>query len=228
MGSRAGEDHKCDPQSARFSDGWRSCASAGSRRCGLKFARGVLCEARRELPRASRSHHSRAGKGRLQMLSSAGRLLRDDGCFRVRVCRRCPVRKLSGERGRRCRSTWIELLSRSARWSAAGPVCILQKVGDVGFRCREVEKVGLPDLTRVAGCVRWPAKVLLRARDLTCFVITPQAMCRRSCRKDRSSRCRAWLIPQMWGYIYTNGPCSVRNFVEYTATKLQIFSWERV
>ena len=42
MGGGSGEDHECDPEGARFSDGGRAGAAAGSGRGGIEFAGGIL------------------------------------------------------------------------------------------------------------------------------------------------------------------------------------------
>ena len=79
----AGEDHKCDPEGARLSDSWRSGTAAGSRSGGFEFAGGILREAGRRIPCASRSFDSGARGGRLSLLSSARSVLRNDGYFWV-------------------------------------------------------------------------------------------------------------------------------------------------
>ena len=64
--------------------------------------------------------------GGIPMLSSAWGLLRDDRHQRVWIRRRCGVHEVSGERDWGGGGSGIEFLQRSAGWSAAGAICVLQ------------------------------------------------------------------------------------------------------
>ena len=72
----------------------------------LSLPAGVLRETGRGIPRAPRSSDAGADCGWVQVLPSAGRVLRDDRHFRVRLQGRCFVRQISGagdRRGHACR-----------------------------------------------------------------------------------------------------------------------------
>ena len=82
--------------------------------------------------RAARPSHALPDRRRIQMFPSSGCVLRDDRHFRVRVQGRCFVCEISGAGDRSGERSRIEFLSRSAGWSAAGAVRILQEAGDPG------------------------------------------------------------------------------------------------
>ncbi len=83
MGGGAGKDHECDPEGARFFDGGRAGAAAGSGRDGVEFAGRILRAAGGGLPGEAGSLDPGAGGGGVSVFSSAGSLLRDDGYFSI-------------------------------------------------------------------------------------------------------------------------------------------------
>ena len=68
----------------------------------LSLPAELLSRTGRPLPDAARSSDSRAGESRLPLLSSAGRVLRDDRHQRLRIRERRGVRRAPGERNRHC------------------------------------------------------------------------------------------------------------------------------
>ncbi len=94
-----------------------------------------------------------------------GALLRDDRHFRVWVQGRCLVCEIPSAGNWRGDRAGVELLSRSAGWSAAGSLCVLQETGDAGCGRQQAGEaaaliVGVG--SRQQGCCRQTAGSSLR------------------------------------------------------------------
>ena len=103
---------------------------AGAKRRSL--AGRVLREPGQGISRTARSSHACAGGCRVPMFPSARRVLHHDRHFRVRIQGRRFVCEISGAGNRRGMRAGIEFLPRSARWSEAGALRLLQEAGNAG------------------------------------------------------------------------------------------------